>query len=152
MLLVEELRRASAEPEQDAKELFRRMCFNALISNSDDHPRNHAVLARMHGWRLSPAYDLTPGVPVSIERRDLALHIGDHGHAATASNLLSQCGRFLLKADEATAIVGDMEQRVRSTWYDVARAEGVSLRDCELIQGAFAYPGFNRPIDERAPG
>lgn len=61
LLLAEELRRVSAKPEQDAVELFKRMCFNALISNIDDHPRNHAILAKDHNWRLSPAYDLIPG-------------------------------------------------------------------------------------------
>ncbi len=147
VLLAEELRRASAEPEKDARELFRRMCFNALISNLDDHPRNHALIAKAHDWRLSPAYDLTPSTPVSIERRDLALTIGDQGRVATVANLLSQSGRFLLKPDEAATIIDDMEKRVRTTWYDTARAEGVSLRDCDLIEGAFAYPGLRMQPD-----
>ena len=73
VLLAEELRRASASPQEDAAELFQHMCFNALISNIDDHPRNHALIAKDQDWRLSPAYDLTPAVPVSIERRDLAM-------------------------------------------------------------------------------
>lgn len=71
--LVEELRRASAEPARDAAELFRRMCFNALISNTDDHPRNHALLADGKDWRLSPAYDLTPAPLIASDRRDLGL-------------------------------------------------------------------------------
>ncbi len=142
VLLAEELRRISTEPTKDANELFRRMCFNALISNSDDHPRNHAVIARERDWRLSPAYDLTPSTPVSLERRDLALAIGDAGRAATAENLLSQRSRFLLARDHAEAVVRDMEIRVHNTWYAIARTEGVSERDCQLIQGAFAYPGF----------
>jgi serine/threonine-protein kinase HipA len=150
VLLAEELRRASAAPEKDAAELFRRMCFNALISNTDDHPRNHALLARDRRWRLSPAYDLTPSTPISIERRDLALIIGDHGRAATAANLLSQSRRFLLEPDRAAAIIDDMEQQVRSSWYGVARAEGVSARDCERVEGAFAYPGFRLRAD-RSP-
>lgn len=58
--MVEELRRVSANAVADAQELFRRMCFNALISNNDDHPRNHALLAKGRDWRLSPAYDLMP--------------------------------------------------------------------------------------------
>ena len=41
-----------------------------------------------------------------------------------------------------------MEQRIRGTWYDMARAEGVSARDCDLIQGAFAYPGFRMRAEE----
>ncbi len=55
VLLVEELRRFVSEPQNDARELFRRMCFNALISNLDDHPRNHAFLAKDLNWVLSPA-------------------------------------------------------------------------------------------------
>jgi serine/threonine-protein kinase HipA len=142
VLLAEELRRISADPKRDTAELFRRMCFNALISNIDDHPRNHAVIAPDRAWRLSPAYDLTPSSPVGIERRDLAMACGDLGRLANARNLLSQAARFLLPPDEASHIVDDMEARVRSTWYDVARGCGVSDADCARIAGAFAYPGF----------
>jgi serine/threonine-protein kinase HipA len=56
--LAEELRRVFAHPRFDAPELFRRMTFNALISNRDDHPGNHAVIAMNQDWKLSPAYDL----------------------------------------------------------------------------------------------
>jgi serine/threonine-protein kinase HipA len=143
VLLAEELRRVSSEPRKDAAELFRRMCFNALISNIDDHPRNHAVLAKAQDWKLSPAYDLTPTPLVSVERRDLAMICGDQGRVANADNLLSQSARFLLPVDEAAAIVGDMKDRVKATWYDVARSVGVSERDCERVAGAFAYPGFD---------
>lgn len=71
--LVEELRRASAEPKEEARELFGRMCYNALISNADDHPRNHAMIAKGRNWYLSPAYDLTPTPSVSQDHRDLAM-------------------------------------------------------------------------------
>ena len=108
VLLAEELRRVCAEPRQSTAELFRRMCFNALISNVDDHPRNHAVLARATDWSLSPAYDLTPAVPVSPARRDLAMACGDAGRFANAENLLSQSARFLLDPDEARALVDAM--------------------------------------------
>lgn len=141
-LLAEELRRLSARPAEDAQELFRRMAFNALISNSDDHPRNHAFIALAEDWRLSPAYDLTPTAPPSVERRDLALTCGDQGRRANVDNMLSQCGRFLLPRDAAAKIIDDMEAQVRSRWYEVARREGVSERDCERIAGAFAYPGL----------
>jgi serine/threonine-protein kinase HipA len=140
--LAEEIRRISGQPAKDAAELFRRMCFNALISNTDDHPRNHAVIAPGKDWRLSPAYDLTPTTPVSIERRDLALIAGDRGRYAHAENLLSQSARFLLKPDEARAILDGMEKEVKASWREIARAQGVSPRDCDRIQGAFAYPGF----------
>ncbi|MHB8741535.1 MAG: type II toxin-antitoxin system HipA family toxin [Sulfuricaulis sp.] len=143
VLLVEELRRIVAEPKKDARELFRRVCFNALISNIDDHPRNHALLAKDKNWRLSPAYDLTPSVPISLDRRDLALDCGDMGRFANARNILSQHARFLLEPGEAEMIVTDMKDQVAITWYDAVRASGVSVGDAETIHGAFAYPGFS---------
>jgi serine/threonine-protein kinase HipA len=142
VLLAEELRRVSSQPKLDAAELFRRMAFNALISNIDDHPRNHAVIAMDTDFRLAPAYDLTPSTPVSLERRDLAMVCGDEGCYAHADNLLSQCARFLLTQEEATRIIDMMEEAVKHRWYEVARRCGVSERDCKIISGAFAYQGF----------
>ncbi len=149
VLLVEELRRVSSTPAADAEELFRRMCFNALISNTDDHPRNHAVIARAGDWALSPAYDLTPSTPVSLDRRDLALACGDLGRMANAENILSQSARFLLQADQAQTLVRDMAALVRSRWHSTLRAAGVSEKDCELLNGAFVYPGFGATVDEK---
>ncbi|MDP2239155.1 MAG: HipA domain-containing protein [Burkholderiales bacterium] len=143
VLLVEELRRIVAEPKKDARELFRRVCFNALISNIDDHPRNHALIARENDWKLSPAYDLTPSVPISLERRDLAMDCGDMGRFANAKNILSQHARFLLEKVEAEKIISDMKRQIDATWYDTVRACGVSEKDAETIRGAFVYPGFS---------
>lgn len=144
VLMAEELRRVVAEPKKDAAELFRRMCFNALISNLDDHPRNHALMAMDREWRLSPAYDLTPSPVISRDHRELAMTCGDQGRFANAANLLSQHARFLLGADEAEAIISTMAKQVRASWYGVVRAQGVSERDAETIRGAFVYDGFSR--------
>jgi serine/threonine-protein kinase HipA len=118
------------------------VCFNALISNTDDHPRNHAILAKDRDWRLSPAYDLTPTPLISLEERNLAMVYGDQGRVANAANLLSQSARFLLSGDEAKQTINAMRDRVKSTWYEVARGAGISERDCDRIAAAFAYPGF----------
>ena len=150
VLLAEELRRISAQPKIDGAELFRRMCFNALISNTDDHPRNHAVIAMEEDWKLSPAYDLIPSMPISIEERFLALSCGDDGNLARASNLLSQCTRFLVETDEAKAIIDQMECTVKDRWCQIARKEGVSEKDCETIRPAFAYEGFRLALAEEA--
>ncbi|MGY4290626.1 serine/threonine-protein kinase HipA [Bradyrhizobium sp. LM2.7] len=143
VLMAEELRRVVQEPQKDAKELFRRMTFNALISNLDDHPRNHAQVAKDNPWQLSPAYDLTPSPVIAQERRDLALEVGDQGRFANAKNVLSQHARFLLDADEAKALVSTMTDQVRASWYDVVRGQGVTEKDAETIKGAFVYPGFS---------
>ena len=148
--LAEELRRVSADPAGDARELFRRMGFNALVSNTDDHPRTHALVAKAKDWRLSPAYDLTPATPGSIEHRDLSLICGDMGRFANAENLLSQSGRFLLEPADARALIARMETQVRHDWYRIARSAGVSERDCAKIAPAFAYPGFGYPRKEGA--
>jgi len=142
LLLVEELRRLCENPKDDARELFKRAVFNALISNTDDHPRNHAVIAQGSAWQLSPAYDLTPMPLVSTERRDLAMSLGDLGRRASAQNLVSQCARFLLTPDEANALIDEMEAIVRTRWHEIARREGVSERDCEVISRSFVYEGF----------
>lgn len=149
VLLAEELRRISSHPKVDAPELFKRMCFNALITNNDDHPRNHAVIAMDIDWRISPAYDLVPAMPISVERRDLALECGDMGRYSHADNLISQSARFLLNADEASTIIDHIEKIVKERWYEVCRREGVSEKDCETIRRAFAYEGFRIPVADK---
>ena len=148
--LAEELRRISAQPRADSAELFRRMVFNALIWNLDDPPRNHALIAMGEAWALSPAYDLTPTIAVSLERRDLAMICGNHGRYTNAQNLLSQCERFLLTRKEAAQIIDHMEVTVRERWYDVARREGVTERDWQRVGGAFADEGFRLPLQASA--
>ena len=142
VVLAEELRRLSSQPREDAPELFRRMVFNALTTNDDDHPRNHAVIAMNEDWRLSPAYDLTPSTPISTTHRELAMQCGDQGRFANANNLLSQCRRFHVEPEQAVKIIDEIEQIVKTRWHAIARAEGVTEQDCARISGAFAYEGF----------
>jgi serine/threonine-protein kinase HipA len=144
VLLAEELRRIVSEPRADARELFRRICFNALITNTDDHPRNHAFIAFDRKWRLSPAYDLVPQLVVSQDRRDLAMECGRFGRFANAGNILSEHPRFLLEREEAEKIVYEMREQVEKTWHETALANGVSIGDADSIRGAFVYPGFSR--------
>jgi serine/threonine-protein kinase HipA len=142
ILLADEIRRVSAEPAADLLELFGRMCFNAAVSNLDDHPRNHAVLAKERGWRLSPAFDLTPSPVIAMDRRDLAMTCGQFGRYANRENLLSTHGRFLLSKTEAAAVLDRIVETVRSQWRPTLRQAGVSEADCETIAGAFLYDGF----------
>ena len=142
LLLADEVRRASASPEDDLRELFGRICFNAAVSNLDDHPRNHAVLAKERQWRLSPAFDLTPSPVVALDRRDLAMTCGRFGRYANRTNLLSAHGRFLLEMPEATAVFERVTRTVREQWRAQMRHGGVSERDCEAIRNAFVYEGL----------
>ncbi|OZA28416.1 MAG: hypothetical protein B7X93_07375 [Hydrogenophilales bacterium 17-61-9] len=134
-LLADNLRRWSDRPEADCIELFRRMVFNAAVTNNDDHPRNHALLRRPKGWRLSPAYDLVPAPLVSLERRDLALTVGNSGRTASVYNLLSQPGRFGLSVDSARKEIEQIVAVVRQ-WRESFAACGVSVQDVDYIAPA----------------
>jgi serine/threonine-protein kinase HipA len=142
ILLADEIRRVSAQPAADLRELFARMCFNAAVSNLDDHPRNHALLASGRQWRLSPAYDLTPAPVIAMDRRDLAMVCGRFGRWANRENLLSMHGRFLLSKTEAVDILDRIVGTIRLQWRPTMQRAGVSKADCEVIAGAFLYEGF----------
>ena len=147
-LLADELRRWSEKPTDDRVELFRRMVFNAAVTNNDDHPRNHAVRRTARGWRLTPAYDLVPAPLVSLERRDLAMTVGTYGRTASAYNLLSQSDRFGLTPETAKKEIERMLPTLKS-WRDHFRACGVSAKDTDYIAPAFLPECFffERPVE-----
>jgi len=147
-LLADQLRRWSEKPDEDRVELFRRIVFNAAVTNNDDHPRNHAMLRTKRGWLLTPAYDLVPAPLVSLERRDLAMTIGAYGRTASIYNLLSQCQRFGLTAEAARKEIESVVATVR-TWREHFCACGVSAKDTEHMAQAFLPECFffERPVE-----
>ena len=151
LLLADELRRRSHRASADLRELFGRMVFNALISNTDDHPRNHGLIAPGRDFELAPAYDLTPNPLVSVERRDLALTVGRFNRYANRENLLSECERFRLDKPQAAALINQMKQTVERRWHAVLRSYGITEKDCTLLARAFAYPGFELPAATTPP-
>ncbi len=143
LLLADELRRWSSRPEQDQLELFRRMVFNAMVTNNDDHPRNHALLQVDGRWRLSPAYDIVPVPATSKERRDLALQVGAFGRVASLYNLLSQTRVFGLSTEDARAEINRMREKV-SLWRSIFKEQGVTGADIEAIAPAMLPESFER--------
>ena len=81
------------------------MIINATVTNND-HPRNHATLCRVGGWRLSPAYDLLPIPVVSLDRHDLVLTVSNFGCTASDFNMISNVpgSAWLLKLREPRSI------------------------------------------------
>ena len=141
LALADEVRRASARPRDDLRELFTRMCFNAAVSNSDDHPRNHAILARGRSWRLAPAYDLTPAPAHSLER-DLSMICGPEGRRARKDNLVAGAGRFMMSREDAEAIFAEVVQTVRVRWLGAMCRAGVGTADRETVRSAFLPDGL----------
>ena len=142
LMLADEIRRVSASPAEDLRELFGRICFNAAVTNNDDHPRNHAVLAKDRNWRLSPAYDLTPMPAIAQDRRFLAMACGTSGNVANKGNMLSGHGRFLLSKEEAEAIFDRITLTVEAEWRPAMRRAGVSDADCKRIARSILYEGL----------
>ena len=142
-LLADELRRWSVKPDEDRRELFMRMVFNAMVTNNDDDPRNHALLNTSSGWRLSPAYDIVPVPLVSKERRDLALEAGRFGRVASLYNLLSDCGAFGLSTQEARALIDNMLGIVKG-WREFFARHDVEACSIDMLEQAILPDCFYR--------
>ncbi len=130
------LRRHGASPREDCRELFRRMVFNILIGNTDDHLRNHAVIDFGDGFRLSPVFDLVPSPSAGTPRMQ-AIGIGTQGRVATIDNALSEAGLFGLDKKVAGAEVRRLEKTVRREWKPACEGAGIAKREIEAIAGLF---------------
>jgi serine/threonine-protein kinase HipA len=134
--LAEQLRLFGSSPVNDARELWRRMVFNILCNNNDDHLRNHGFLWDGKGWRLSPGYDIVP-FPQAGLQRDLAIGVGRNGREATLHNALSDVASFGLSRGEAVTIARDMQNTVKSGWENLFKGNGFSLAEIERLRSCF---------------
>ncbi len=136
--IVDELSRHGANARADAAELFRRMVFTILISNVDDHLRNHGFLwAGKAGWQLSPAYDLNP-TPQDLKARILTTNISLDEGTCSLDLALSQAMLFGLGLGEAKAIAREVGSAV-AAWRDVARHAGQTTSPVDRMASAFEH-------------
>ena len=134
------IRRYGTKVRDDLRELFLRMVFNILVTNDDDHLRNHGFLMERRGWRLSPLYDVVPKPQVGLERR-LALGVGPHGRDATIENAVAGAASFDLGGDEAHAIVEAMRGIVAASWEGAFAVAGVGAADRRRFATCFRLAG-----------
>lgn len=135
---VDILRQHGAAPKVDMHALWRRIVFSILISNTDDHLRNHGFLwAGPAGWRLSPAYDLNP-VPADIKPRILTTAIDLDDDTASLKLALDVAGYFELSPEEAREIVAEVGKAV-STWRKVAAKLGLTPVEVDRMASAFEH-------------
>jgi serine/threonine-protein kinase HipA len=134
--LAEQLRLFGSDPVKDSKELWRRMLFNILCNNTDDHLRNHGFLWDGNGWRLSPAYDIVPYPQVSLER-DLAIGVGRNGRQATLKNALSDAASFGLSQYQAVVLAVNAQKKVKANWEEVFRKSGITHAELERLRTCF---------------
>jgi serine/threonine-protein kinase HipA len=135
---VDILRQHGAAPKEDMHALWRRIVFSILISNTDDHLRNHGFLwAGPAGWRLSPAYDLNP-VPADIKPRVLTTAIDLEDGTASLNLALQVASYFELSDEQAREIAGQVGRTVAG-WRRVATKLGLPLAEIDRMASAFEH-------------
>ena len=116
----------------DLEQLWRRVVFNILVSNTDDHLRNHGFILTNNGWQLSPAYDMNPNEMGS----GLTLNISENSNEQDISLALETAKHYKLKKDEAIKILNDMQLEI-AKWRTVAKKLGMGSSEIEQMKRAF---------------
>jgi serine/threonine-protein kinase HipA len=145
--IVDALRQFGSEPEKDIRQMWRRMVFNVLVSNTDDHVRNHGFLVTPEGWRLAPAFDMNP-CPADIGGRIHKLALNEDDNSGSLDLALSVAPYFGLKKGEATAIAAEVGAAV-SKWRKVAAAHKIEKHAIERLQSAFDHQDLKKAISLR---
>lgn len=145
--IADAIRMHGATPREDLRDLWRRIVFTLLISNTDDHLRNHGFLyAGPTGWRLSPAYDLNP-VPVDIKPRILSTAIGPDEDPTASLEIAFEVAEFFnLEPNAARAIAAEVATTV-STWRSVAATLGLRRAEIERMESAFEHADLAAALD-----
>lgn len=130
LVLADKLRRwgpSSPHLRSDLQELWRRMVFNALVGNTDDHPRNHAFLWEDSHWRLSPAFDITPTLTATTDPSSVVLAMDvcsgpQRSSTASIDHVLAACHHFDLLPHDAAQWLLAAAATVASRWEALLRS------------------------------
>jgi serine/threonine-protein kinase HipA len=143
--IVDVLTQHGAQARTDAQALYRRVVFNVLISNLDDHLRNHGFLRLgKAGWTLSPAYDLNP-VPTDIKARVLTTNIDLDEGTCSIELLESAAEYFGLRLVAARTIINEVAT-VTAAWRKIAKQAGARSREIARMASAFEHEDLNRAL------
>ena len=130
--IVEFIQFSGIQIEEDLHQLWRRMVFNILISNTDDHLRNHGFILTNKGWRLSPAFDINP----SIDKAGLALNIDMNNNLPDIDLAKSVGVYFRLEKKEMDNILDEVQSAILG-WQKVAAEIGIPRNEQTLMAAAF---------------
>lgn len=135
--LNEVLLRHAQNATTDRRELFRRMVFNILVGNEDDHAKNHACFWDGSRLRLTPAYDLLPQRRAGIEGRQAMIvgELGPGGRESTLANALTSAARFGLDRGEAVVVAEDVLRVVREQWEQCFADVQVPKNEIDALRG-----------------
>ena len=143
--LVDALTQHGAKARADAAQLYRRVVFNVLVSNVDDHLRNHGFLwTGRDGWVLSPAYDLNP-TPTDVKARILTTNI-DLDEGTCSVGLLENAAEFFgLSVKQARATIREVADVTR-TWQAVAQEVGCRRAEIARMASAFEHDDLSAAL------
>ena len=143
--IVDALAEHGARGKTDAHALYRRVVFNVLISNVDDHLRNHGFLwLGRTGWSLSPAYDLNP-VPTDLRPRVLTTNIDLEEGTCSLDLLEAVSEYFALTLAQARPIIKEVAA-VTAAWRDTAEAVGARAAEIDRMASAFEHDDLKRAL------
>jgi len=143
--MVDALARHGSQAKKDARALYRRVAFNVLISNVDDHLRNHGFLRfDRSGWTLSPAYDLNP-VPADLKARMLTTNIDLEESTCSVDLLEASAEYFALSLPEARSILKEVAVAT-SSWRSVAKEVGTNGKEIHRMASAFEHEALQQAL------
>jgi serine/threonine-protein kinase HipA len=133
------------QAKRDAQALYRRVAFNVLASNVDDHLRNHGFLRfDRSGWTLSPAYDLNP-VPADLKARILSTNIDLQESTCSVDLLEASADYFALSLSEARLILKQVAMAT-SSWRAVALEVGAGPKEIHRMASAFEHDALHQAL------
>jgi serine/threonine-protein kinase HipA len=130
--LVDLLQSRGADTRPDCVQLFRRVLFNILIRNTDDHLRNHGFFVGESGIRLSPAYGINP----SIDRQELTLAINEVETACDVSIAMEASQDYGLNPREAAEVLKQVQDAVAG-WREEATRLHIPKAELDLMANTF---------------
>lgn len=143
--IADVIRQISSKPVDDLYELWRRIVFTILVSNKDDHLKNHGfIYAGGDRWRLSPAFDINPS---PSRHRVLETGIIQSGSFdASLEIALEACEFFDLKLEKAKEQASEMANIISRSWKQALRSEGCTPDDVQDYTNAFQHEESNRAL------
>jgi serine/threonine-protein kinase HipA len=133
--LADRVRQRFTAPQTTLMELYRRLIFNVLVGNTDDHARNHSAFWDGRQLSLTPAYDICPQLRTGQEATQ-AMDIGGvAGNAATLTNALSVSGKFQLRETDARTMIDQLIAAVKDNWVTVCEEAGLATVERDRLWG-----------------
>lgn len=118
--------------QNDLEQLFRRVVFNVMVGNRDDHLRNHGFVMSKNGWRLSAAFDVNPNIDKAVH----VLRLDDKDNRPSIHTVINTASFYDLSKERAGEIVTNLGDTIK-TWRRGAQKMGISRADIQLMSSAF---------------